>query len=242
MHRFVVGLVLAGTCLLASSCGAPVPTVGEGQEALPRGTTQDLVTYGDLVVTVVVTAESRVPMTDAERRRGEGMDLRQVDLAVGRTAWERSGAPQDVPATITLTNGGWWITRENGRLSERAVRTSGQTHAETGHDYLAILVHSDITAIVDPATRTVTPGEGPAWVVLELAPLVNGVVSAPTERGTTRAVQEMAGLTPGEVGELLRRTSPDPAAARYMDLDPVVRHQYVQFDAARAAGPASGER
>jgi len=200
-----------------------------GQEALPHDTLTDWATYGDVLVTVTVTDERRQPMTAEEQSRGEGFEARIVTLNIGQPTWERSGDRHDLPASLTAANGGWIINTEFGVKTERRLQLRGQTVADVGHQYLALLTYTDITAIIDPDTRKVTAGEGAAWTILDMLPMANGRPTLPEGRQTP-ALRAVTGRTAQEAGELLQATTPDPAAANYMTLDPTVRYQYTQLD------------
>ena len=84
-------LVLVALLVGASGCVAVQEprheVIAHGAQALPAGTIEDWVTYGDKLVEFRAVAESRVPPTRAEIDRGEGLIGRRVDLRIGTVQW-----------------------------------------------------------------------------------------------------------------------------------------------------------
>lgn len=240
-RRTIAAFMVAVVAMGASSCAEPTRVItGDAQEALPRATLQDWVTYGDKLVVVKTTGETADPLTEEERLRGEGFSARKVTYEIQTTTWARSGSNQSLPIKIEAANGGW-IVRGDKRTE---VQFSGQAKAEIGASYLALLTYSDITAAVDPKTRKVTAGEGRAWTVIDLLPLSGGKVTSAGDEKQFPVRADLASLTPEESGARLGITDPDPVAEKYMNLDPVVRYQNVQLDKSAEAPPtpAKGER
>ena len=137
-RRTIAAFMVAVVAMGASSCAEPTRVfTGDAQEALPRATLQDWVTYGDKLVVVKTTGETADPLTDEERLRGEGFSARKVTYEIQTTTWARSGSNQSLPIKIEAANGGW-IVRGDKRTE---VQFSGQAKAEIGASYLALLTY-----------------------------------------------------------------------------------------------------
>lgn len=80
LPRLVAVAVAAAVSVIAAGCSpsSERATLADGSSVVPGDTTQDWVTYGDVLVEFTVTEEQRIPATPAEVERGEGTIARQV--------------------------------------------------------------------------------------------------------------------------------------------------------------------
>lgn len=248
MRRRALGVAFMALCVFLSACGAdgesPASVAGNEQKVLPVETIEDWVTYGDRLVVVEATAERASPISEAEREQGEGYSVRQVSMKVISTYWSSPETKRTrelkTPTEFTAPNGGSLVKGK----TRKPVRFDGETYAQVGQQYLALLTHSSIALMVDPSTRSVSEFEKPSWRVGALLPLKDGVV-APEDDSDGEgppAHSKLATLTPDASGELLSTTEPDPAAAQYTDLDPVARYQNVALDSGSTPKPGPAEQ
>jgi len=240
IKKGIAAIAMPFVVLVAASCGGSSPVIrGEAQDALPRATLENWATYGDKLVVVKAIAESEDTLSAEEKERGEGYISRTVTFQIGSGKWTRPGAKRRMPTTIDVANGGWVVHGQD----RQEMQLEGYTKAEVGKSYVALFTYSDVTAIVDPETRKVTPGEGASWTLLDLVPLRNNTIASPSQEDATRfpARASIARLSPEAAGQKLQSTKPEQAAAKYMDLDPVVRYQDVQLDRAEQTPPTPGE-
>ncbi len=239
-------LGLAGV-LLAAGCAAgdvPIRHI-DGASALPTETLQDWVTYGDAFVSVTVKSEEELPLDEVEKERGEGMTPRRLTTDVDRKgSWQRAGRKgPEVPADLEITQGGW-IYHGGKKVARWAA--NGEVWPEVGEHFAVLLSYTDLMVAVDRETRKINRDDrspGAQWAVAELIPL-DGDQAAPTleQRADESALGDIAGKTVPEITALLDATSPDPAAEKYMDLDPFVRYQMTKLDQATTPSPGPGEK
>lgn len=231
-------LVLA----LGSGCGR-LGDEGEvresGASALPSGSLEAWATYGDYLVEWQVDSERRLPPTPDERAADEGTITRLVTVRTSRTGWKRPSAPDELtaPATLDVASGGWAF---HGKKEKRFDLGDGP-RLEVGHRYLAVLTFTDLSAMS-------TEPRGAEWIALDHVALDDGrVVARAADRGEPAGLDEaIGGKTLAEVGALVAATPVDPAAKRYLELDPVVRFQRAADDTIASSsytpGPGPGEK
>lgn len=232
LRSLLIGMALL---LALSGCGgsSPEPVVAEGNAVLPLATVEDLVTYGDFGAVATVTDERRLPALDEEESRGEGLIPRQVTMRVDDIVWRRPtlGEKGALPTTLTLTNGGW----EFGEHGERPWIVSGQERLDVGRRYFVMEAfgNAELGSIAAGATPTGTP----EWMALVAMPLKEDtVVKSDSDRVAEGVARFFAGRSVAGAAQLLQDTPIDPAAAPYMDEDPVVRYHEARAAAATPAG------
>ncbi|MBB1246084.1 hypothetical protein GL263_21375 [Streptomyces durbertensis] len=196
---------------------APTATVApQADDLLPSVTSTDWVSYADQVVVVRPTSEQEVPASAEERTAGEGYVGRRAVMTVGEVLWSRSGAPA-VPRSLTLDVAGW-VSR-GGERREFAVR--GTSRLEIGHTYIVA-----VARLGDGTWSTLGSGASLPYDggVIGNGELEGTTVEARPKRSGDGVRERMAGRSAQELTVLLRRTVPDPAAARHADLPPEERH------------------
>ncbi|MGH3691784.1 MAG: hypothetical protein ACRDWD_06935 [Acidimicrobiia bacterium] len=182
-------------------------------ELFPSDTLTDLVSYADQVSIVSVQDEEALPADPADVERGEGYVGRDATLELQDTIWHREGAPSKGESLRITTEG--WVLQDGRRLR---FANWGAPRLEVGRQYVLPLVR--------------VRSEGVGWTVLSTYAVLpfdgqrittEGVL----EGGPSPILEEVAGMTPGELAELLARTPPDPLAAKYAHLDPEKRVEKV---------------
>jgi hypothetical protein len=248
VERVVAGVAALTLLLGVSACaqqhsGPGGDFFGEGAQALPFETAQDWVTYADYVVEVTVISERPIPTAPSSfpaTAKGRPPAAGPRDVA-GREVTATTSSPpvwtrpsliptRLLPASITIAGGGW-----EARGDEKARTSSGQHRPEVGRHYLAASTYADVSLAGGD-------GRGPTeWLTLELLTFDNGVVGdAPTASGDSWPTS-LEGKHAAEVAAILAQTPADPAAAPYMDEDPVQRFQDVARDTQPRGTPGPGE-
>ncbi|MCF2527007.1 hypothetical protein [Yinghuangia soli] len=223
----VVAVLLVATACVRTSSGPSEDSgysVLSGTPILPVRTAEDLVSYGDHVLVVTVTAEREIPPSTEELRRGEGMILREVTLRVDETLWSRSG--MTAPTSITSTASGW-LMHDNKR---RPFVSSGSPRLEPGHTYTV--------AMYRPHERGNAADD---WVAFLMLAYDDGRIGNGEQAGGKPPITGALAASEGQPGSalatLLAATPPDPVSTKYLDLDGAAR-----FRATAAEKPPSGVR
>lgn len=226
----VVGLVLLMCSLAGCSGGASKVSYLEGQVAFATSTVTDWVTYADAFAEVTVEGESQLvgPGTD---ERGEGQVARKITLRVDDASWQGPARREsNLPDRFTVAHGGW-IIRE-GSEPQRWL-TEGEVWPEVGDKFAALVTWANLSLVVDPETRQVNADRrspNAEWTLLALLPIEGERVSPAADQIEGPVKKAVTGLRVSEVGTLLQAVPIDPAAKKYMDLDPFVRSQMVSLD------------
>lgn len=241
MRRFATSaavMIAVGAC--ATACGGSPAVIASGQEALPARSAQDWVTYGDAALLVRVVAEHRGQRSSPEADAGEGTIARTIDLSVDSVLWQRPGADERMPESMTWTTLGWTFHGDN----ERRMKMANQPDLAKGHQYVVAVVFrsenpdgSDVPHWIPLASEGIiaaddgTLGNGPDIVQKDAA--AEG--EEPPFRDTLWRKDVSA------VGGILRGTEPDPAAAAWMSADPLERYSKAMATKGSPPSPAPGE-
>ena len=243
--RRAFGRVGVLTCLVLMLCvGSGCGSIRDGAQAcsgasaLPSDSLQDWATYADYLVEWQSTSEGRIPPTAEESAAGEGTITRVVRVESRQVLWRRPSAPArlTVPQSLEVASGGWEFHGKKERPFEGVA-----PRLEVGRNYLAVLSFTDLSAM---STRP----KGPEWIALDYFALDDRQVVA-SGAGPCRSAQleeAIVGKSAGEVAASLAATPVDPAAKRYLDLDPVIRFQRAATDKSATSsytpGPGPGEK
>ena len=205
------GMCAAAVLLAIVGCGGATKSstvVGEGGGRFPDRTFTEWVSYADQLSVVLVVAEAEEAPAPADVARGEGYISRTVTLRVEQTLWRRAGAPAVTGEIPVVTSG--WVLQEGER---RPFAIGGGPRLEVGRRYVAPLVR---------AAR-----DGVAWTPLSVESTLPLGIAGITTEGVLGAPSSLAkgleGSSPSDLAAILRRTRPDPVAARHFDLPPDAR-------------------
>ena len=212
-------------------------TCSAGASALPSDSLQDWATYGDFLVEWQVDGERRLPPTPEESAAGEGTITRLVTMRSDHVLWKRPSASDrlSAPQTLEVASGGWEFHGKKEKPFEGLA-----PRLRVGQRYLAVLSFTDLSVM---SSRP----QGAEWIALTDVALTDERVVAPGAEVCSAQLKEvLAGRSASEVSALLAATPVDPAAKRYLDLDPVVRFQRAANDkiatSSYTPGPGPGEK
>lgn len=223
LFRFVLGalILVAGsigvaTALNRGSSADSAPTqvaLGQALDRFPSSSLTDWVSYADQVSEVLVLDETRLALpAGAHPESDDGYVARQVTLEVEKTLW-RSPSADAASQRIPFVAWGWMQRADE--LMPFGVANAPRL--EVGRRYLIALAEIDTgwTALADAAVLS----------------LEGDTVTSEVVAGEPSAVAEsLAGASTSEVQALLDRTSPDPVAAKYADLEPEARWRAVSLE------------
>ena len=199
------GMCAAVVLLFIVGCGGSTSStvVGEGAGRFPDRDFTDWVSYADQLSVVLVVAETAEAPAPVVVAHGEGYISRTVTLRVEQTLWRRAGAPTVTGEIPVVTSG--WVLEEGQR---RPFAIGGGPRLEVGGRYLAPLVRAE--------------RDGVAWTPLSVEstlPLADtGITAAGVLGAPSPLVRGLVGRSPSDLAAILRRTAPDPVAARNFDL------------------------
>lgn len=184
-----------------------------GSARLPFDRLIDWVSYGDAAVMITVVKAEEVAASPAEVERGEGLIGRRLTVRVNDVLWRHPDA-STAPKSFAF-DGFPWLLREGERIRTATPQNGWLT---VGEQYLAIV------------TRYKPEGWGPInpQTVFHL----NNGRMPPADEGSLPFAKELAGKSPLEIGQVLSRTVPDPAAEANRALDPDARWRAVSDEEA----------
>ena len=207
-------LPLAALAGCADGERRPKEIVAHAAMALPNGSAQDWVTYGDHLVRFRAVSEFRGPAAEEEIKRQEGLRLRHLRMEIGEVLWTRPSLVKrsSLPRSMTIEDGGWIFHGDE----EIPLRIEGQPKIEVGMDYLGVMTYAALGA------------NGKAnWLILAHIPFVNGTAKLPSDGPVTQGFSRVAGKSVGQVAGIFDVETPDPAARSYMSDDPQARYNKV---------------
>ena len=181
-------------------------------------TLTELKTYGDTLVRIHITGESRLPMMDSEIKSEYGLILRRLTYSMEDIIWERPGSTK-LPLKGELTPNGWIY--DHGK--ETAFKDSVDSPwLLVGHDYYMVFTRLE----------WLNTGSGEMlseWYMLARDGITSadgGIVGA-GERlpvsGASRLQTDAAGLDRDGLAAFFERVEVDPSAQAYVNLDPAKR-------------------
>lgn len=210
-RTFIATCAVASASWVAGCAAGESPIAVEGAQAFPSTSLTDLVTYGDVAVTLRIEAEHETELSEEERRRGEGSTTRLVRAVADPTAiWTRPSLTKGVPnpdEQFEVADGGHMV---NGSR-RRPLLITGRPPLEVGARYVAIRTWVDL-------------GQGPEWVCVAFLALDGDRVRTTGVDGLDASLDRLDGLSLVQLAATLTATPPDPAAVPYLHLDPVQRY------------------
>lgn len=222
----VVVVILIGFGLATSTPdphedSARHPLVAAAAELFPSDTAQDWVTYGDHLIQGNLQSEIEIAPSQDELQANEGIISRGLTLTVDRVLWSRKGAPPLPPRLQWEVPG--WAFQGNER---REFFIAGSPRIEKGHTYLLQVVH---------LAPSETVGDG-GWSPLAAATtfsydngkIGDGEMSPDGGHRRSAIARAVWGKSESALVALLENARPEPAAAKFMGLDPQARLRAVQ--------------
>lgn len=223
--------------LLMSGCAQANPGLGpvlaEGLEPLPASGAEAWVTYADHLVEIQIDTEKRLEPTKDEIEAEEGLIPRVVTATVVSTLWSRPGTKATAPSTVTWGAGGWVFEGDK----QQELRLDGVPWLVVGHRYLVPIAYTALVA---------DTSDPPRWIPLgakNAMPYDNQIIGHGEEiltggesykgsdpSGETDVRDLVWGKNGDDAAEILRATSPDTAAAKYMNLSAINRYTAVLRD------------
>ena len=196
---------------VAAATRSPIAGVTYSSDRrLPANSASDLATYADLVATITVVSEQKIPATDEEIERGEGLIGRRVTVSIDHVYWKLNPkAPP--PSQLTFDVAGWALRdgKEYPMLAESGLRV------QKGRTYIAPLVQfapNDWGYISDDL----------------VFPVVGGEISPdPKSQNVPQDFANLNGAPVTAYGKIVASATPDPDAAEFMNLPAEARFDAV---------------
>lgn len=113
----------------------PSVIIASGADRYPSLTAADWVTHADYVVIGTVNSERRLPPSQEERDRGEGLIMREVSVNVEKVLWTAPGIRPDAPESFVWPALGWQFTTDP-EYQETLMTGAHEPRLEEGNSYI----------------------------------------------------------------------------------------------------------